>query len=297
MTVKRIAKGRFIGLSTDTKPVVASADVPIGSTFYAYDIDVLYITYDGTNYAIKSDPEPYSYRVAEGKITGKESWFKIAYNPTLSSSALIMPNDQAAYVWPTANKQPVLASSSAEDDLEKADTNAGTGIHEVTVTYLDVNLAEQTEDIELDGTTEVTMTATNVRRINNLQAKTVGTGGSAAGNIYLKDATGGNVLGYIATGNNCNRVGVYTVPADKTLYVSELTISGVHTAANKRAIVKLAKGNGSFFTTCLETTLVDAPVSYQLSMPLVFAAETDMMFKGLSNGTATVHVFATGWTE
>jgi hypothetical protein len=297
MSVKRIAKGRWIGLSTDTKPVAATADVPIGATFYAYDVDILYISYDGTNWTIKTDPEPYLYRIAEGKITGKESWFKIAYNPTLGASAIIMPNDQASYTWPTADKQPVLASSDAEDDLEKADTNPGTGIHEVTVTYLDTDLAEQTEDVELNGTAEVTMTADNVRRINNIQAKTVGTGGSAAGNIYIKDATGGNIIGYIAAGNNCNRVGVYTVPAGKTLYITELTFSGVHTAANKRAIVKLSKSTGGVFTTCIETTLVEAPITYRLTMPLVFDAETDMMFRGLSDGTATVHIFANGWVE
>ena len=37
---------RYIGLSTDTKPV----DVPVGSRFYAYDTRVEFITYDGTNW-------------------------------------------------------------------------------------------------------------------------------------------------------------------------------------------------------------------------------------------------------
>lgn len=40
---------RFIGLSTDTKPT----GVPAGSTYWAYDINVLYQTYDGTNWTPK----------------------------------------------------------------------------------------------------------------------------------------------------------------------------------------------------------------------------------------------------
>jgi hypothetical protein len=40
---------RFTGLSTDTKPT----DVPVGSTFYEYDTNILWITYDGTNWLPK----------------------------------------------------------------------------------------------------------------------------------------------------------------------------------------------------------------------------------------------------
>lgn len=245
--------------------------------------------------AFITDPEPYLYQIASGKVTGKESWYKIAYNPSLGTSAMIMPNDQETYVWPTANKQPVLASSSAEDDPDKGGEVAGTGVHEVTVTYLDENFAEQTEDAELNGTSEVTMVADDVRRINNIQAKTVGTGGNAAGNIYIKDANGGNIIGYIAAGNNCNRVGVYTVPAGKTLHITSFKISGVHTAANKRAIVRVSYRLGGVFVTGFETALVEGAVSLDLDMPLTLPAETDMKATGVSDGTATVHVFANGW--
>ena len=41
---------RFIGLSTDSKPATA----PIGSTFWAYDTNILFVTYDGgTNWEPK----------------------------------------------------------------------------------------------------------------------------------------------------------------------------------------------------------------------------------------------------
>jgi hypothetical protein len=48
MAVKFIAAiQRFVGLSTDAKPT----GVPVGSTFFEYNSHVLYITYDGTNWA------------------------------------------------------------------------------------------------------------------------------------------------------------------------------------------------------------------------------------------------------
>lgn len=54
-TVSRLSK--YIGLSTDTKPTIASHDdLPIpcaGSTFFEYDSKRMFITYDGTNWVNK----------------------------------------------------------------------------------------------------------------------------------------------------------------------------------------------------------------------------------------------------
>jgi len=63
MTVKAIAISsktiKFIGASTDTKPTAAAhAGLPepsVGSTFFEYDTQALYITYDGTTWVLK-DP-------------------------------------------------------------------------------------------------------------------------------------------------------------------------------------------------------------------------------------------------
>ncbi len=62
MAVKRIAKGKWIGLSTDTKPVQATADVPVGATFYEYDTQILFVTPDGTNWFPKSIINPTATR-------------------------------------------------------------------------------------------------------------------------------------------------------------------------------------------------------------------------------------------
>ena len=43
MAVKRIARGKWIGLSTDTKPAQASADVPIGATFFETNTGFMFI--------------------------------------------------------------------------------------------------------------------------------------------------------------------------------------------------------------------------------------------------------------
>ncbi len=49
---------RYIGLSSDTKPTIAApqsmAPPTIGSTFYEWDTGDIYITYNGTNWVLKS---------------------------------------------------------------------------------------------------------------------------------------------------------------------------------------------------------------------------------------------------
>ncbi len=57
MAVRIVAQPRkFIGLSTDTKPVEATGSaVREGSTFYEYDTELTYITYDSTNWVLKRD--------------------------------------------------------------------------------------------------------------------------------------------------------------------------------------------------------------------------------------------------
>jgi len=56
MTVKKVVTSeKFIGLSTDTKPTDGATSVRPGATFYEYDTDLMYITYDGTNWVLKVD--------------------------------------------------------------------------------------------------------------------------------------------------------------------------------------------------------------------------------------------------
>jgi hypothetical protein len=48
-TVYRITTvNRYVGLAADSKPT----GVPVGSTFWAYDTNIEYVTYDGTNWQI-----------------------------------------------------------------------------------------------------------------------------------------------------------------------------------------------------------------------------------------------------
>ena len=64
MAVLKMATiNRWIGLSTDTKPVAATSNVPVGSTFYEYDTKLTYITHNGTLWV------PYEYSLSTVNVS------------------------------------------------------------------------------------------------------------------------------------------------------------------------------------------------------------------------------------
>jgi len=68
---------RYIGISTDTKPTA----VAVGSTYWAYDTQVIYKTYDGTNWAV------YDTFAGSGLITGTFT-SSAATTTTITAAAL-----------------------------------------------------------------------------------------------------------------------------------------------------------------------------------------------------------------
>ncbi len=127
--------------------------------------------------------------------------------------------------------QLTIASSSASD----------TG--RITIRYLDSDLIERTETVTLDGTSNVTTTATDIRAINNAYSLD----GSVAGNITMSN--GGTTYARISSGNVQFNTSLQRVPAGKRLMITSIyggSASG-HSAA--RVIIKLQTSqiNGDSF--------------------------------------------------
>jgi len=100
------------------------------------------------------------------------------------------------------------------------DKAANNGVASLRIEYIDVNGAEQTEDITTNGTTVVNTVATDIIFVNDMYTLTVGGNGVARGNIgiYL---FGGSIAAdlyqMIAKGGNKSLVPHRMVPANKTL--------------------------------------------------------------------------------
>ncbi len=102
---------------------------------------------------------------------------------------------------------------------DNADNGAtATGVLTVRVEYLDASGDEQTEDVTMNGTTGVALTATNVRFVNDIYALTVGSNGVAEGDITIyKQGASSTIYNFIENGGNKSLVPSRMVPNGKTL--------------------------------------------------------------------------------
>ena len=144
------------------------------------------------------------------------------------------PDNYRIYTPETLTYDLEVLSTDVNDSNSVAIADAG--VKTVTVDYLDVDWLHRSVDIHLDGTTPVAV-ATGVRRVNDMYAKESGEWGTARGNITLRTSsgstieapwTGAQTLAYIAAGGNKDMTAIYTVPADKEVFVHALSVSSAN---------------------------------------------------------------------
>jgi hypothetical protein len=221
---------------TTAQPVegrAASGVAPVGSPVLVAGSDgalVRTILTDGSGRVVTAPPGSVSAHrgFADGKVVLS------ATTPTLICAT--------AHTEQTTNAQRSIVSSSANDSA------AGTGARTVRVTYLTATgLGPYTEDVTLNGTTPVNMVATNVCYVERIEVLTVGSGGTNAGVVSLKAATGGGgaTVWSIAAGDGRTYGAHHYIPAGHVCRVTGLHvgIKGADTSSFTLKAVPLPVGN------------------------------------------------------
>lgn len=136
-------------------------------------------------------------------------------------TSITVPNDVKEFDNAVADF-PVLSNSTLDIISSSAsDAAAGTGVRTVKVTYLNVsNNIVESAAITLNGTTLVTSVLTGVNEVLWMESATVGSGGSAAGNIRLRINGGTVEVEQISTSNNKSLSGHFMVPAGYSAYIN-----------------------------------------------------------------------------
>lgn len=116
------------------------------------------------------------------------------------------------WVPPTAARIHQIASSSAND------TSAGTGARSVRLEGLDADNLEITEDVTLNGTTNVATTK-EFLRINNMFLLSAGSGKTNAGDITATADTDSTVTQRIAAGDSTSHSAFFSIPADDKAFI------------------------------------------------------------------------------
>lgn len=231
--------------------------------------------------------EPYELQVSKGQVAGASSLYKFGYNPDVNGTEETIWSQGGDVVWPAAAFTAFISSSST------ADTSAGTGAQTVTVEGLDENYAVQSVTVNMNGQTQVQIgDASGWIRINRAFVAVAGSGGTAAGTVYIA-ATGvssgvptGTIYASITDGNQ-TQMAVYTVPASHTLYLDDLIFTAAISQANNYATVKLnTKDFGSnVFRTKFINVLQSNELVINFVFPLAIPEKTDIECRAVTSNT------------
>lgn len=258
-------------------------------------------TSEGSLHAIS---EPYGWAVAEGDISGRTRWRKTGFNASIGTTeGPVWEIGGASINWPASAMQMSISSASVNDDGNPA----GTGAQKVKIFYLDSDWAEQSEEVTLDGTNWVDTVATNILRVNLI---TTSLGTVAAGAITLADkATRAINYARISQGYTQGRAFRYSVPAGKTLFITEFVLSASDLTATKgiRFILRSTyssdlgntmPGSDVLMYPYQEVVLSNSTLVRQVTIPFKFPAKSDLaMYGTATSGTGTACAVARGYLE
>jgi hypothetical protein len=234
------------------------------------------------------EPPDFLTAIGMGLVPNAIAGSKIGYNSDIGITPETVWPVSTSYVFPTGAIQMEVVSSSASDTSASA-TNAKS----VIVYYLDSNYAEKNTIVNLNGTTPVNTSVSDIYRVNHYRLYTVGTTGIAAGNIDIRSVGGGIIYGRIEAGFTRGRSLVYCVPEGKTLYITSIKYSSG--SGNKQATVRFTTRTNydnlrsinltpaNFYMPYNETILQDNVVWGQINPPIRVPEHTDVRIDVVSD--------------
>lgn len=228
--------------------------------------------------------EPFELQMARDQIFDHKSIYKFGFNSDVNGSEETIWDGGGIYAYPSVATVMKVSSSSAND------TSAGTGARTVTVAGLDSDYNEAEETVSLNGQTEV-LTTTSFIRVNRAFVETAGSGGTAAGDIYVGTGTvttgvPATVYAKITLGQNQTLMAVWTVPAGYTAYMLRANLSTSTANVNQYVTARVVQRPfGGVFRTQVRTTLQRGDEEFRFPVPLSFPEKTDIETRAVSLGS------------
>lgn len=235
--------------------------------------------------------EPFELQVSRGQIQGHKTLFKFGNNADINGSLETIWSQGGLYAYP-ASAIAMKVSSSSTDDAA-----AGTGARTVVVFGLDQNYNEASETVELDGQTEV-LTTTTFIRVFRAYVATAGSGGTAAGTIYVGTGTvtagvPATVYAEIALGENQTTMALWTVPAGYTLYITGGTFSAASNNVAQYVLGKfVVRPFGGVFRNAADITVNSNVFRYDWEIPLAISEKSDIEARAIALAGTNFYVTA-----
>lgn len=241
----------------------------------------------------------YYQDIGEGNMPGHSRFDKIGFTPTVASTEGDVWSKGGVHVQPAGGIQ--MAVVSSDNTQDKA---GGTGALEVSVYYLNTLFIEQTITVALNGTTPVNTVPTNIYRVNGFRVTAAGSNGKPVGNISLTSVGGGVTYSYIGAGYNRARNSVFTVPANKTLYLNSI-VYGYGYSTNQthycRMYLRATQNNEvmvpGIYYPFSEVVVANSSIGVKFDVPLKFVQMVDLKVSQLSTFAGIADCAYRGWIE
>jgi hypothetical protein len=271
--------------SQDTNVNIAAPALPPGPATYSKSYldqltNILRLYFNQVDNAVRNavaNTVPYNLRVSQGNVAGATSLYKFGYNSDVGTSEETIWAEGGIYAYPSSAATVYVSSTDANDAFP-----SGTGARTIRVFGLNENYLEVSADVELNGQTQVETTGVSFIRVFRAFVLTSGSGGTAAGTIYVGTSGGAGgvppvVYANLSTGNQ-TQLALYTVPANKTLYLDDVVFTAGISLANNYATVSLLCrefGSNTFRTKVIQTIQSNELV-LPFTYPLAFPAKSDI---------------------
>jgi len=187
------------------------------------------------------------------------------------------------------------------------DETATVGAQVTEVSYLNGSYVEKRELVLLNGTTVVPTVNLDLFRINAFRVIAAGVNKVPSGNLFIRHLSDTPVYSYITAGFNRARNIVYTVPANKTLYVTHFACGYATTGnANKEYGRITTRANvdpstkfrtDSMFYPYTDSLIQNNTVDFVLDAPTKLPAKTDIKVSIIATATGAAVVTLRGWLE
>lgn len=231
--------------------------------------------------------------IAAGEVVGWSGLNKFGKSTDVDNSRTDLwdransTNAQPIWVAPTQARTHAIVSTSLTDSDSGGINPQSTGARTIRMFGLNAAGIEISEDVILDGTTSVN-TANAYQRVYRMYVLTAGSNGANAGTITATATGDGTVTAQIQPSNNQTLMAIYTVPIDRTLYLTgyyaALNSAGGASALADVNLVSRSTGADSVFRTRHVLGIISTGSSYwhhEFEVPLVMSGLADIKVQAI----------------
>jgi hypothetical protein len=215
--------------------------------------------------------------VARGLRPDCSTFYLFGFNRSVDTAYETIWNDGGGvYVPPSSAVTLSLVSDDAADTMD------------VEIIGLDAQYRQISDTVTLDGTNAVTSNV-DFFRINSARILS----GSNAGDITISN--GGTTYGFIEVGYGVTQTIHYTVPAGRSLYVTQVDFTSGTVNSNKYLFARAKSVNGGVTQHFFESTFVTSQLSYDMQVPFRLPEKTDFSIQAKSSsGSNELSIFING---